>query len=256
MTATTSPTPSPTPTVPVAPARPGGASLAGLTGIEIRSSLSTRSGRSVAAAAVLIGPTAVLLASTGGEGGVPVGFALGVVGMLTGLVLLALGVLATAGEWTHGSVQTSFLLVPRRSRVLAAKSAAVAALGAVLSAAGAGGALLVLWAGSAPVDWTGPVAAVAAVVAGGAAFAVIGAGVGAALANAPAALTIGYLVLLGGLPVLRAVEPGIAEWIDPTEAVLVLAGGAQRTEAVTALAGWVVASTVAGVLLTRRRAVR
>ena len=46
---------------------------------------------------------------------------LGFTGMLTALVLLALGVLSTAGEWTHRSVQTTFLLVPQRGRVIASK---------------------------------------------------------------------------------------------------------------------------------------
>ena len=41
----------------------------------------------------------------------------------------------------------------------------------------------------------------AVAVAAGAAFAVIGAGVGAALANTPAALTTLYLMVLGVMPV-------------------------------------------------------
>ena len=46
-----------------------------------------------------------------------------VTGMLTALVLLSLGVLSTAGEWSHGTVQTTYLLEPRRGRVMAAKAA-------------------------------------------------------------------------------------------------------------------------------------
>ena len=45
---------------------------------------------------------------------------LAVLGSLVGMLLIAVGVLATAGEWTHGTVQTTFLAVPRRGRVLAA----------------------------------------------------------------------------------------------------------------------------------------
>lgn len=242
--------------VPVTGARPSGASLAALTGIRIRASLSTRSGRAVATAAVLLGPTAVLLATTGGDGSAPVGFTLGIVGMLTGLVLLALGVLSTAGEWTNGSVQTTFLLVPRRARALTATFAALAATGAALAAVAAGGAVAVLALTPDPVPWTGVGRALLVVIAGGAAFAVTGAGLGALLANAPAALTVAYLVMLGGMPVLRAVEPAVAEWIDPTEAVLVLTGGTVSTAAVTALAGWAVVTAGAGTLLTRRRAVQ
>ena len=58
--------------------------------------------------------------------------------MLTALVLVSLGVLSTAGEWSHGTVQTTFLLEPRRGRVMAAKAVAVALMGAVVAAVAAG----------------------------------------------------------------------------------------------------------------------
>ena len=56
--------------------------------------------------------------------------------MLTALVLVSLGVLSTAGEWSHGSIQTTFLLEPRRGRVMATKAAAVALMGAVIARGG------------------------------------------------------------------------------------------------------------------------
>ena len=31
------------------------------------------------------------------------------------MLLIAVGVLCTAGEWTHGTVQTTFLTVPTRA---------------------------------------------------------------------------------------------------------------------------------------------
>ena len=46
---------------------------------------------------------------------------IGGVGLFAVLVLAALGVLSTAGEWTHRTVQTTFL-VPQRGRVLAAEA--------------------------------------------------------------------------------------------------------------------------------------
>ena len=55
---------------------------------------------------------------------------LALLGTLVSLLLIAVGVLSTAGEWTHGTVQTTFLAVPRRGRVLAAKYAGTALLGA------------------------------------------------------------------------------------------------------------------------------
>ena len=57
--------------------------------------------------------------------------------MLTALVLLSLGVLSTAGEWTQPEHPDTFLLVPRRGRVLTAKAGAVALLGAAFAAVSA-----------------------------------------------------------------------------------------------------------------------
>lgn len=41
--------------------------------------------------------------------------------------------LSSAGEWTHRTVQTTYLAVPRRDRVTAAKYAASALLGAAIA---------------------------------------------------------------------------------------------------------------------------
>jgi ABC-2 type transport system permease protein len=180
-----------------------------------------------------------------------------VTGLLTALVLVALGVLSTAGEWTHGTVQTTFLLVPRRGRVLVAKAGAVALLGAAFAAVSAllGAGVLYVAAGDQLV-WDGTVRALVAVTAAGAAFAVTGAGVGAALANTPASLTGLYLVILGVLPIVRTFEPEIGTRLDPAEAVLALAQGQSETRSILVLTGWVVISSVAGWVLTHRRAVQ
>jgi ABC-2 type transport system permease protein len=105
------------------PARPvvrsTGPSMPTLVRIEIRKSLSTRSGKALAGAAVVLPPAAMAVASTSAE---TIGGAAGPIaamGIFAALLLLALGVLSTAGEWTHRTVQTTFLLVPQRGRVLA-----------------------------------------------------------------------------------------------------------------------------------------
>ena len=69
--------------------------------------------------------------SMAADGVAPAAMILGITGMITALVLLALGVLSTAGEWGNGSIQNTFLLVPQRGRVIAAKVAATATLGMV-----------------------------------------------------------------------------------------------------------------------------
>jgi len=236
-------------------ARTTGPSFAALTGLEIRKSLSTRSGKSVAALAVLVGPLGVVLATLTSGGGVVVAMALGIMGMLIALVLLALGVLSTAGEWSHKSVESTYLLVPQRGRVLAAKAAAMALLGLVLSALGVGLAIGALALFTPGVIWFAATQAIITVVAAGAAFAVIGAGIGAALGNSAAAMTGAYLTLLGILPVVSSVEPEIAEKLDPAASIVTLAQHGPATTPIAVITGWVLLSTAVGMLVTRRRAV-
>ena len=245
------------PVVPAAgsPARRTGPSFPTLTGLEIRKSLSTRSGKSTAALAVVVGPLGVMLATITSGSGVAAAMALGIMGMLIALVLLALGVLSTAGEWTSRSVQTTYLLVPQRGRMLAAKAAAMALLGLVLAGLGVGAAVGALALFTSGVVWTFAAQAVIAAIASGAAFAVIGAGIGAAMGNSAAALTGSYLTMLGILPVVNSVKPEIAEKLDPAGAIVTLAQHGPAATPILVITGWVVVSTVAGALITRRRAV-
>ena len=245
------------PTLPAAGslARRTGPSFPALAGLEIRKSLSTRSGRTVAGLAVAVGPLGVLLATLTSGGGVAAAMALGIMGMLIALVLLALGVLSTAGEWTHKSVQTTYLLVPQRGRVLAAKAVAMALVGLVLASLGVGLAVGALALFTSGVTWFAAGQAVVAVIAAGAAFAVIGAGIGAAVGNSAAAMTGTYLTVLGVLPVVSSVKPEIAEKLDPASSIVTLAEHGAAVTPIAVIAGWMLVSTIAGIVITRRRAV-
>jgi ABC-2 type transport system permease protein len=235
-------------------ARPTGPSFTKLTGLEIRKSLSTRSGKSVAVVSVLLAPIGIFLVSLNADGTAPSATILGISGMLTALVLLSLGVLSTAGEWGNRSIQTSFLLVPQRGRVMAAKGAAMAALGSVFAAVSVGLSTAVL--STVPeVAWANTGQAVVTVIASGAAFAVIGVGIGATVGNAPAALTGTYLTVLGVLPVVQGLKPEIGEKLDPAAAIVTIAEHGPSATPVLVITGWVVVSTVLGTLITRRRAV-
>ena len=239
------------------PVRSTGPSATSLVGLEIRKSLSTRSGKAVALAGAVTAPVVTLGLAFSGEALDAVRGPIGAMGLVTALVIIPLGVLATAGEWSHRTVQTTFLQVPNRNKVMAAKVAAVALMGAVLSAiaiAGSAGALAIGPIGT--PTWDGAVTAMGIAVASGAAFAVIGAGVGAALANTPAAMTSLYLLLLGVMPGLRLVNQEVADALDPTNAVLGLATGNGTTGYALTLVGWVVVTTVVGTIVTRRRAVQ
>jgi hypothetical protein len=223
----------------------------------MRKSLSTRSGRALVVFAALLGPAAMAIAA--GTASEPLDSVVGplvVTGMLSALVLVSLGVLSTAGEWSHGSIQTTFLLEPRRGRVMAAKSAAVALMGAVVAVLAAGLSSLVLLALEPSASWDGAGRGIAVVAVAGAVFALIGAGVGAAVGNTPGALTGIYLLDLGLLPVLQVVKPGLADKIDPGNAVLELAQGHHQALSITILAVWVGVALVAGTLMNRRRAVQ
>jgi ABC-2 type transport system permease protein len=236
--------------------RPSKPSLGLLSGIEIRKSLSTRSGKAVVIGAMLLGPAGVAIGSLGGEGAAPAAGILSFTGMLTGLVLLTLGVLSTAGEWTHKSVQVSYLLVPQRLRVLSAKGIALALQGAVFAAGGAVLTMGMMVLIPDPVWWDGIGRSFAVAVLAGAAFAVIGAGIGAALGNSPAALTGTYLTMLGVFPILQAFKPAISEKIDPVTSVVNLAQEGWSTTPVLVVVGWVVVSTAVGAYVTRRRSVQ
>jgi ABC-2 type transport system permease protein len=244
-----------------APVRPAvrrtGPSLAGAVVLEVRKSLSTRSGLAVAAAATLLAPAAIAIAAgTASERLDNVLGPLVVTGMLSALVLVSLGVLSTAGEWSHGSIQTTLLLEPRRGRVMAAKSVAVALMGAAIATAAAGVSALLLVVMEPSASWDGGGRAILMVAVAGASFALIGAGVGAAVGNTPGALTGIYLLDLGLLPVLQIVKPEIADKIDPGNAILSLAQGEHQALSITILAVWVGVALIAGAVMTRRRAVQ
>ncbi len=147
----------------------------------------------------------------------------------------------------------TYLLVPQRLRVRGSKAVALALQGAAFAAVGAALTVATLSVVPDPVDWTSTGRAVGVAVAAGAAFAVIGAGIGAALGNSPAALTGTYLVMLGVLPILSAFKPTWAENLDPTTAIVAMAQSGVDARPVLVIAGWLVVATVAGAVITRRR---
>jgi len=233
-----------------------GPSLLAAIWLEVRKSISTRSGLAVVVSALLLAPAAVAVAAgTASEHLDNVLGPLVITGLLTALVLVSLGVLSTAGEWSHGSIQTTYLLEPRRGRVMAAKGAAVALMGAVIAVAAAGLSAVLLVAMEPSASWDGAGRAIVMVAVAGATFALIGAGVGAAVGNTPGALTGIYLLDLGVLPVLQTVKPEIADKIDPGNAILELAQGDHQALSITILAVWVGVSLIAGAVMTRRRQV-
>ena len=194
--------------------------LTRLVTLEIRKTLSTRSGR------LLLGTAAVLPAV-----GISTVLALGqdipgaremlaVVGSLVAILTLVVGILSTAGEWTHRTIQTTLLAVPprpRRRRQIPRRRTHRRR-----DHRPHGGSTLTITAIAAGPDflWTGAALAVAATIATGAALAAVGAGIEGTITNTAAALTGTFVTLLIALPVLAAVRPNIADKIDPLAAMV------------------------------------
>jgi ABC-2 type transport system permease protein len=125
----------------------------------------------------------------------------GPLSLLTGAVLV-LGILSVAGEYRHGTVVSTYLVVPRRGRVVAAKALALAAVagctGVVVSAVTT--ALAVpLFDGKhvvVPVLSGETVVVVVGVALAGALYAAVGVGVGAAIRNQSGAITVALVWML------------------------------------------------------------
>ena len=138
---------------------------------------------------------------------------------------------------------------------MAAKAGAVALMGAVTAALATGISALLIVGLEPNASWDGGGRAMLMVVVAGGTFALIGAGVGAAVGNTAGALTGIYLLNLGVLPVLQTVKPALADKIDPGNAILSLAQGDHQALSITILAVWVGAALIAGTVMTRRRQV-
>ena len=145
--------------------------------------------------------------------------ALGHVG-LTSLFTLVLGLMAVAGEFRDRTITDTFLVTPRRERVLGAKVVVYAALGFVFAILTAAVALAITAAwllsrgasldlGSAAV-WNTLVGAVL----WDTGFAAIGVGLGALVPNLTVAIVAGlaWIALVEGL-VAQVIGSGLARWL-------------------------------------------
>lgn len=136
-----------------------------------------------------------------------------------GLVAVLLGVTLVAAEFTTGAMGTWLTFEPRRGRVLASKTAAVALAGLALGAVWSVLVLGATWLGYAIAGTGGGLQASDAlpVLRGallGAAVAVIGAGLGFLLRHTAAAIgiAIGYVIAIDGLVLNGGMIPGGGRW--------------------------------------------
>ena len=138
------------------------------------------------------------------------------------LAALVLGVLGMAGELRHGTATSTFLVTPRRGRVVAAKLAAAAVTGLAMSLASSAAVLAVglPWLRAKGIEVAvadpGVAARVAGLAAAVALYAVLGTGLGALLRNQVAAVVVGLLWWSQGVErVLTGIlhQPGLERWL-------------------------------------------
>jgi ABC-type transport system involved in multi-copper enzyme maturation permease subunit len=139
-------------------------------------------------------------------------------GGIVALFALVLGALGMTGEYRHGSVTMTFLVAPRRSRVIVAKAVASLASGAVLGllAVLVNIAVVVLFrkiGGEALGVSVGSIVGIGAgTVAFSALSALLGLGVGAIVRNQVAAIVILLGILFIIDPLLSAIADSVGQW--------------------------------------------
>jgi ABC-2 type transport system permease protein len=172
-------------------------------------------------------------------------------------------VLATAGEFQHRTIHSTLLQVPRRGRLLAAKTVAAAAYGATITLVGT---LCAIGVGLVSLKLKGmPVASVdldmlakiVGAVTIAALLAVLAAGLGMLARSttiALVALLMWRFVLEGILPA-ATLHPDLARWLPSRAADALLFGRAELLAPWTGgvvLAGYAAAVTLAGAWLFTR----
>ena len=153
------------------------------------------------------------------------------------LAALVLGVLGMAGELRHGTATSTFLVTPRRGRVVAAKLAAAAVTGLAMSLASSAAVLAVglPWLRAKGIEVAiadpGVAARVARLAVAVALYAVLGTGLGALLRNQVAAVVVGLLWWSQGVErVLTGIlhQPGLERWLPMGAASALTAPGDGR----------------------------
>ena len=217
--------------------RTGGPTLAVLVRVELRKASDTRAGRwlliGTAAICVLL---AVLGALVGEKADRTFWSILQLETLPLTVFLPVVGILAATGEWSQRTALTTFALVPRRGRVVAAKILSTLALGAVAILVAIGlaglGAVLASTAGGAPDAFSGSLRDVGQTFVALELAVLWGAAFGLVLAS-PAPAIVAYFALPTAFSVLGEVISGLDrvwDWIDPNRGFEALTAGSVDAE--------------------------
>ena len=232
-----------------------------LVAVELRKSVDTRAGLVLLAVVALltVGPVGWQLTHL--DHGVP-DFALwaGTARGGVALVLPVVGILAMTGEWSQRTALTTYTLVPRRGRVLAAKLVSAILLGTLAMVFSLAVAALALVAGAAahgdPAVWGDPGRVVAGSLVASGLNLLMGAAFGALLGQTAVAVAVFLLA-----PTLwQLAGPALlhddARWLDVFAAfgdLSDLSTGGHTGQVVVAVAAWVGLPLLLGTLRSMRR---
>jgi ABC-2 type transport system permease protein len=240
-------------------------SLLRLTGVELRKLADTRAGRWLLITIGLTTAVIVTLQLVFAEAADQTFTTFFVASLLpVGLLLPVLGILSITAEWSQRTALVTYVLVPRRERVIAAKLAAVvlAALASVLTslAVAAVGTLIAGATGGAG-RWEFDGVLLPNAVVFQVASVLMGAGFGLLLLNTPLAI-VTYLLLPTAWTVVGGLVPALREpagWLDTTRTMEPLVEGSLTGEEWgrlgVSLLVWLVVPVAAGLVRTLRREV-
>ena len=230
-------------------------SLARLVQVELRKAVDTRAGRwlLVLIALVAVGG-AVLTAVTGATGDRNLTHVLGDTSQMVAVLLPVLGILLVTSEWSQRTALTTFTLVPRRERVIAAKAAAgvlLAAAATVVCTAVSAAALLIADHGRAGL-WPDSGRAIGYAVVFQILNLLLGVGFGLLFRSTPVAIVVYFAAPTAWSILTSTVSAleGTGRWLDPSTAWNHLAGGTVTAtigaQVATAAAVWIVLPMLAG----------
>lgn len=231
-------------------------SLARLVQIELRKAVDTRAGRwlLVVIALVALG-TAILTAVTGSAGDRNLPHVLGDAVQLASVLLPVLGVLLVTSEWSQHTALTTFTLVPRRSRIIAAKAGAgvLLAVAATVVCVAVSAVVLVAADHGQAGMWQDAGRAIGYAFIFQALNLLLGVGFGLLFRNTPVAVVM-YFVLPTAWSILTGAVSALAatgKWLDPSTAWnhLADAGTVSATlwaQVAVAAAVWIVVPVLAG----------
>jgi len=177
------------------------------------------------------------------------------------LFTLILGATALAGEHRHGTIATTFLLTPTRSRVVAAKVAGYTMAGAVFGIVVEAAAVVVAvgWLASTgnaiPFGWTVIAGLALTPIATGLA-AGFGVGISAAIPNQLGAVLVAFGWVMVAEQLLGGLVPDATRWLPFTGAGTAITGQHPEIGAVAGIGlflAYLFAIVAIGIQVTRRR---